>query len=333
MSSTSQNNDNQEIDLSQIYKKIGSYFEEINNKIFRTILFFKRKFLILSILTAIGFGLGQFLDIIFKSYKNQIIVSPIGGGVDYLYSKIELLDSKLGEKDSMFFKSIGIKNFKKIKLIRVEPVIDIYNFVNNSTSAANAQNTQNFELVKLFAENSDINKVINDKLTSKNYPFHSIIITTKEQITEDEIIKPLLKYLNTDEYLNKISTISIENIKNKMDKNEQEIKQLDSLISQISKSIGKNERSSNLVYNSENNQIGGLFDLKNNLINEIASQKIQLVKIESFIRDISITTNIKNSKGTNDKLKFILPILFIFMFLFVILFKRFYSKQLAKSKI
>jgi hypothetical protein len=88
-----------------------------------------------------------------------------------------------------------------------------------------------------------------------------------------------------------------------------------------------------LVYNNENNEINGLFDLKNNLINEIASQKIHLVKIESFIRDISITTNIKNSKGINDKLKFILPILFIFMFLFVTLFRRFYIKQLAKSKI
>ena len=325
MSAKPQNTEDQEIDLSQIYKKIGSYFEEINNKIFRTILFFKRKFLILSILTAIGFGLGQFLDIIFKSYKNQIIVSPIGGGVDYLYSKIELLDSKLEEKDSVFFKSIGIKNFKKIKLIRVEPVIDIYDFVSNST--------QNFELVKLFAEDSDIDKVIKDKLTSKNYPFHSISITTQGQITEDEIIKPLLKYLNTDEYLNKISTITKENIKKKMDKNEQEIIQLDSLISKISKSISKNERSSNLVYNNENNEINGLFDLKNNLINEIASQKIHLVKIESFIRDISITTNIKNSKGINDKLKFILPILFIFMFLFVTLFRRFYIKQLAKSKI
>ena len=325
MSAKPQNTEDQEIDLSQIYKKIGSYFEEINNKIFRTILFFKRKILILSILTAIGFGLGQFLDIIFKSYKNQIIVSPIGGGVDYLYSKIELLDSKLEEKDSVFFKSIGIKNFKKIKLIRVEPVIDIYDFVSNST--------QNFELVKLFAEDSDIDKVIKDKLTSKNYPFHSISITTQGQITEDEIIKPLLKYLNTDEYLNKISTITKENIKKKMDKNEQEIIQLDSLISKISKSISKNERSSNLVYNNENNEINGLFDLKNNLINEIASQKIHLVKIESFIRDISITTNIKNSKGINDKLKFILPILFIFMFLFVTLFRRFYIKQLAKSKI
>jgi hypothetical protein len=333
MSATSQNNDNQEIDLSQISKKIGSYFERLNTKIFRTILFLKRNILTLSILTAIGFGLGQFLDITFKSYRNQIIVSPSAGGVDYLYSKIDLLSSKLGEKDSIFFKSIGIKNFKKISLISVEPVIDVYNFVNNSNTAANAQTTQNFELVKLFAENKDINEVIKDKLTSRNYPFHSILVTTKGQITKDEIIKPILKYLNTDEYLNKISTINIENIKNKLYRSEQEIKQIDSLISQTARSMARNEKSSNLVYNNENNQINGLFGLKNNLINEIAAQKIELVKIESFIKDISITTNIKNSKGINDKLKFILPILFIFMFLFATLFRRFYTKQLAKSKI
>ena len=139
--------------------------------------------------------------------------------------------------------------------------------------------------------------------------------------------------MNTDEYLNKISTINIENIKNKLYRSEQEIKQIDSLISQTARSMARNEKSSNLVYNNENNQINGLFGLKNNLINEIAAQKIELVKIESFIKDISITTNIKNSKGINDKLKFILPILFIFMFLFATLFRRFYTKQLAKSKI
>ena len=96
MSATSQNNDNQEIDLSQISKKIGSYYERLNTKIFRTILFLKRNILILSILIAIGFGLGQFLDNTFKNYKNQIIVSPSTGGVDYLYSKIDLLSSKIG---------------------------------------------------------------------------------------------------------------------------------------------------------------------------------------------------------------------------------------------
>ena len=320
--------------MSQIYKKIGNFFEGISNSIFRGILFIKRNIIIFISLFIIGIGVGYYLDKTSNSYNHEIIVAPNFGSTDYLYDKINLIESKIKEQDTVFLKSIGIHKSRAVIQIEVEPIIDIYNFVNSNTNMANnAQNTQNFELVKLLSEDGDINKVIKEKTTSKNYPLHSILITTEGQITKDEIIKPLLKYLNTDEYLNKISTINLENIKNKMDKNEYEMNQIDSIISQISKSIGKNERSSNLVYNNENNQINGLFDIKHNIINEIASQKIQLVKIESFIKDISITTNIKNSKGTKDKLKFILPILFVFMFLFVTLFRRFYRKQLAKFKI
>ena len=43
MSSIPQNNNNQEIDLSQIYKKIGVFFENIPTAIFRIFLFFKKK--------------------------------------------------------------------------------------------------------------------------------------------------------------------------------------------------------------------------------------------------------------------------------------------------
>ena len=225
-----------------------------------------------------------------------------------------------------------MKNYQNIGQVKIEPISDIYNFVNNSTSAASAQNTQNFELVKLLAESSDINKVIKDKLTSKNYPFHSIQIVTDNQISEENVIKPLLKWLNKNEYLNKVSSISKANILNKMDKNEQEIMQLDTLIGQISKSVGSNERSSNLVYNNENNQINGLFDLKNKLITEIASQKIELIKVDSFIKDISTITNIKNTKGTNGKMKLILPILFIFLFILIRIFMTFYRSQLEKLK-
>lgn len=328
--STDNQNIPEEIDLGLLVKKVNDFFGTISFSIFKGILFVKKNILIFIGLFIIGIVLGFYSDSNNKNYDSEIIVSPSGGGVDYLYSKIDLLTSKLVENDAVFFKNIGIVDYKKITQIKIDPIIDLYSFVNNSTSAANAQNTQNFELVKLLSESGDINKVIKDKLTSKNYPYHLIIISTNKKISKEEIIKPILKYLNTDEYLNKITHISKENILIKMNKNEQEIKQLDSLISQISKSIGRNKTSSNLVYNNENNQINGLFDLKNSLINEIASQKIQLVKIESFIKDISITTNIKNTKGTNGKMKLIVPFVFISLFIFLSLFISFYKKQAAK---
>ena len=104
----------------------------------------------------------------------------------------------------MFFKSIGISNTENILNIKIEPIIDIYAFVNTSQAIAeNAQNTQNFELMRLLAESEDINKVIEDEKTSKNYPHHKISIVTLNKIQDKEVIKPILKYLNSDEYLNK----------------------------------------------------------------------------------------------------------------------------------
>ncbi|WP_395066909.1 hypothetical protein [Flavobacterium sp.] len=334
MSTASQNNDNQEIDLSQISKKIGSFLDGISSTIFEGILFLKRNILVLGILFVLGAGLGYYLDDSNKTYKNEVIVSPNMGGTDYLYAKIELLSSKLGEHDTNFFNSIGIKNSKNIALIEVEPVIDIYEFVNTNTAiATNAQNTQNFELMKLLAEDNDINKVIKDQLTSKNYPHHTIRILTNGKTSNQELILPLLKYLNTDPYYNKICNISYSNTEIKMKKNEVVIDQVDSLIGNISKNISKNQKSSNLIYNNENNQLSTLFDLKNNLINEIASQKIQLINLKSFIKDLSTTINIKDTKGTNGKMKLIIPFLFMFLFLVGTIFRSFYKKQLAKSKL
>lgn len=330
MSTNTQNDQDQEIDLTQVFKKISGFFDGIATSIFKGILFVKKNILIFISLFIIGAGLGYFLDFSSKIYDNEIIVSPSAAGVDYLYSKIDLLTSKLKEKDYTFFKSIGIKNPSKITLIEVEPIVDIYSFVNNSTSAASAQNTQNFELMKLLAESSDINKVIKDEITSKNYPLHKISIKTSSKISTSEMIDPLMKYLNTDKYLNEIMAISRNNIILKMKKNEETITQTDSLIKVLTINLSRNNKGSNLVYNNENNQFNSFFDLKNNLINEIASQKIALVKSNLIIKDIATTTNIINTKGSNGKMKLIFPVLFIGLFLLLSVFKSFYISQKQK---
>ncbi|MEI7507933.1 MAG: hypothetical protein WCJ62_00535 [Flavobacterium sp.] len=328
--STDNQNIPEEIDLGVLLKKINGFFGTISFSIFKGILFLKKNILILLALLFLGGTLGYLLDKDTTNYESEIIVSPNLGGTDYLYAKIELLKSKLGENDTTFFNSIGIKNPKKITKIHIEPIVDIYTFVNNSTSAASAQNTQNFELMKLLAESSDINKVIKDNITSKNYPHHKIQVVTSSKTSKNELIKPLLKFLNTDEFLNKILAISKDNIKIKMKKNEELISQTDSLIKILTINLSKNQKGSNLVYNNENNQFNSMFEMKNNLINEIAHQKIELVNIDTFIKDISTVINIKNTKGTNGKMKFITPILFVFLFVFINIFLLFYKKQAAK---
>lgn len=327
----STNSQDQEIDLGQIGTGIKNFFNGIVNSIFDFIFFVKKKIVIIGLLFVIGVVLGYFLDQNTKKYTSEIIVAPNLGGSDYLYAKINLIKSKLKEDDKTFFKSIGISNTENILNIKIEPIIDIYAFVNTSQAIAeNAQNTQNFELMRLLAESEDINKVIEDEKTSKNYPHHKISIITLNKIDDKVIIKPILKYLNSDEYLNKLLAITQENVLIKMKKNEEQILQVDNLITQISENLAKEKSATSLVYNNENNEINALFTLKNGLINEIAGQKITLENIKLYIKDVSITSNIIESKGVNNKLKLFLPLVFILLYLFGYFFKSIYKKQSAR---
>lgn len=329
----STNSQDQEIDLGQIGKGIKNFFNGIVNSVFDFIFFLKKKTIIIGILFVTGIISGYLLDQKTKKFTSEVIVAPNLGGYDYLYAKVDLIKSKLKEGDITFFKSIGISKTDIILDIEVEPIIDIYTFVNTKTAIVDkTQSTQNFELMKLLAENEDINKVIKDEKTSKNYPHHKILITTTNKIKNNDVIDPILDYLNSDEYLNKILAITRENTFIKIKKNEEQILQVDKLISQISENLAKDKSASNLVYNNENSEINSLFILKNSLINEIAEQRITLENIKLYIKDISTTTNSINSKGINNKMKFLLPFIFVIIYLILYGFMSLYKKQLIRVR-
>jgi hypothetical protein len=323
MSAKTQNNDNQEIDLSQISKKIGSFFENISASIFNGILFFKRNIIWVLLLFIIGAGLGVYLDNTSKVYDNQIIVSPNFGTNDYLYAKVELVDSKINERDTAFLKSIGFKNSEKIVKIEIEPIIDIYQFINNQTT--------NFELIKLMAEDGELSKIVKDNMTSKNYPFHSIKLVTTKAFPADNFIKPLIEYLNNSDYFKIVQQENVNNIKIKMAENDSIIKQINGVLGNIINTTGAS-KSSSLVYYNDNMQLNDIIKTKDQLIAEQGSHRLELINYDKIVKDISVVSNIKNSSGTNGKMKLILPFLFVGLFVLIALFKSYYRNQMAKLK-
>lgn len=331
MSSKPQNIDNQEIDLSQISKKIGSFFSGISMAIFNGILFVQKRLILFIALFVIGVALGYFLDRDSKVYKSEVIVSPNFGSVDYLYNKVDLLQSKLNEQDTMFFKSIGVKNPKSIAQIEIEPIIDIYNFVgSNTANVNNAQNTQNFELIKLLSEDSDINKVIKDKITSKNYGRHNLIITAKAKISNKETVDPLLSFLNQNDYFQKLLRAHLSNVKEKIKYDEAVIVEIDGFLDQISKKMNDNQKSDKLVYYNENTEVSQMLQTKNGLISELGALKVGLISSQDVIVKNSGVLNVINKSGLNNKMKIIIPFFLIFVYVGVYLFRRFYKKQAAK---
>jgi hypothetical protein len=320
---SSNSSDNQEIDLSQVSKKIGKTYDNFLNWIFRGIQFVKRNFILLAILFVIGAALGFYFDKKTNSYDHQIIVNPNFGSTDYVYSKIDLLQSKIKENDTVFLKQIGIQDAKKISKIKIEPIVDVYKFIGNKT--------ENFDLIKLLAEDGNIDKIVENRITSKNYPYHTISFTTSKLSTKEKTINPILNYLNDSDFFVAIQKEYVNNVLQKMKANDSTISQIDALMNQFKNRIGGSQ-SDKLVYFNENTQLNDVIKTKDNLVREQGLLRIDLVSIDKVVKENSFILNSKNSKGTNGKMKFIFPLLLILLVMIFTRFKRFYQKQLKNSK-
>ncbi len=317
----STNPQEQEIDLGNLAKKIGGFFQKLIDTFFDFILFLKRNIILVAILFILGIVLGYFLDKNNKQYNHEIVVLPNFGSVDYLYAKINLLNSKRKEKDTVFLKSIGINDIKKIGTIEVEPIIDVYKFIQERES--------NFELIKLMAEDGDLEKIIKDETTAKNYPFHLIKIKTSKSIKRDDFLNPVLNYLESSDYYTMIQKEMIKNLEIEMTANDQTIAQINDILNEIPKQSGK----STSVYISDNKELNEVIKSKDALIYKQAMNRITFLNYKSTVKEITSTLNIKDTKGTNGKLTVLLPFLFVFLFVLFVFFRNFYKKQILKRNL
>ena len=318
-----QNNIPEEIDLFSLKEFIS---KAIHNVVMNTFHFFKKNAYKLVLLLFCGALLGGLADYFTRSYLAEVVVNSNFTTNDYLYSRVDQLNNHFIQNKN---KELPISNYKKFSRIEVEPVIDVYSFVSNTTLnvANNAQNSQNFEMLKLMAEKGDINKIIEDEITSKNYYFQKINIISKEKVDEKDI-KSIIKHLNKDTYFDSILHLNIENIKERIVKRDSTISQINKLIQSYSSSIASGNAS--VMFKNENSEVNSLINQKNELIQKIEQDKLSLISQNKIIKENTIVYNKINDKGIANKLKFLFPVLFIFLF-FVIDYLKYLNKKSQKA--
>ncbi|MGO4817161.1 hypothetical protein [Flavobacterium sp. W22_SRS_FP1] len=320
------NPEDQEIDLILFFKKIGDFFQWLNTLLFRIIRFFVKNKIVMSALLIIGFGLGLYLDKTQKTYDHRIIATPNFKSTDYLYSKINLLNAKIIEGNTAFLTdSVGLKNPEILKGIKIKPITDVYKFIENKN--------ENFELIKLMAEAGDINKILEDNMTSKNYTNHEIIIKTDKLASDELTIQPILNFLNESDYFKKIQIEEFKNAQIKLSQNDTIISQIDAVLNGFSSSVNRNQQSDKLVYYNENTQLNDVIKTKEALIYQQGVLRVDLVGMDKIIKENSATLNIENTSSINGKLKFVLPVLFLCLFIFIHLFMTYYKSQMKKAQL
>ncbi len=322
MSPTPKKADDEELDLSAIGRNISNVIEKINFQVFRVIRFFVRNALIIGILFVLGVALGIYLDRVQRTYDHQVIVSPHFGSVDYMYGKVNLLEAKIREQDTVFLKRAGFKNPDRLIKMEIKPVVDVYRFVN--------QSERNFELLKLMSEDGDIKKVVEEPTTSKHYTYHVITFSTRQMTSPESTLKPLMNYLNNSEFFRQIQKEYVNNVKVKIAKNEATLAQIDAVLNAIGNSNSEATKPGNLVYINENTQLNDVLETKDELLREQGNHRIDLVSLDKIVKENSNILNIENNKSVNGKMKLVLPIIFILMFIAINRFRKFYRTQSMK---
>lgn len=311
------NSQDQEIDLGQIGKGIKNFFNGVVDSFFNLLLFIKNKIIIIAVLFVIGIVLAFTLDT--KIYNHEVAVIPNFGSNEYLYKKIEQVDTKLREDDAEFFKALGITSFEDVVSVEIEAYPGIYSFVNNKSQE------NNFEFIKLMAEDGNLEKIIKEEVTSKNYYNHKISIQTKRMFKKEEFITPLLKYLNLNAFYEKQQKIRQKNLTEKIALNDSLINQIDKLIFLLS-----SNSASGTISISEKNSIPELIEKKDKLINENQQLYISEVIFDEIIKEESSVINIRDYKPLLFNNKILFPIILIALYLIFYSFSIFYKKQLAK---
>lgn len=306
-----QQSSSEEIDLGYLFKKSNDFFKSLVRAFFKILYFFKRYFIIVIVLLIIGFGYGYYKDSKdLITYNNEVIVIPNFESVDYLYDKIEAINSKISSRDTLFLKQVLDTNFKKLKNIKIEPIVDIYNFVSKSN--------RNFDVLRLIAEKQDFSEYIKDISTSKYYKYHRMDISILGEDSSEKVVADLFSFLNKNEHFKEYQKVYVENKKFEIQEYYKMVSQIDSLLT--ANSLINNGASNVSINNSTN--LYSLIEKKKELLEELVVLRTQEIDFTTPIKTVNADYNLKMKKFLylSNKIKYPLILVLGFSLVFFILY-------------
>lgn len=313
-------NVNDEIEMSVFINGIKRFFVGLLKLIFQALSFYK-KYIIVVLILVIGGGIGGYYmdNNNLKNYRNEVIVIPNFESTEYLYDAVEMVNSKIKNKDAAFFTKIKIEGYLSLREITIKPVTDVYDMVKQQKS--------NLDVFKIMTEKGDMPKVLADLTTGRHFKFHKISIFEKGSSYGNKNIKALLDFLNDNAYYNNYGKALRESLNKKIEKNNEMIAQIDSLLSSYSKSkIGASGESKISI--NQNTQINDLVLTKESLIMDIRKIQLELIDNQNVIQEVCTVNDIIEERILSNK-TMSLPFLLLMAFSGVFFLRYLFNKLKA----
>lgn len=257
MSQNSLNQSDEEIDLGYLFQKIKSAAKSILKGILNIIIFFwKHKFPLIG-LGIIGIALGLYLaKTAERTYVNELLIQPNYKSTQYVYDKVDAINYKIDDKDSIFLKEVFGKNYKKVKGLEIEPVVDVYSLISESDEIQETFKT-------LFVENGNVS-FFEEDINKIAYERHKVRILTKGNKSSEAVTMQFFNYLKSNSFFEKKNQYIYQKLTEQLEENKLMMQQIDSVIAFVQKSPIPNVSNQGLSF-SGSQEVSTLLDRKRSL--------------------------------------------------------------------
>ncbi|CAN0578777.1 unnamed protein product, partial [Ectocarpus sp. 12 AP-2014] len=241
---------------------------------------------------------------------------------NYLYDAIDEIQANLKAKDTAFFKSIGIPapSFDGLEVSISKVKSDV----------SDESDSQYLELLQSFENTEAISDIVRAELQNKSSFNHRITFLYNDAVEGQDFAEKVMKYINSNEYFTGLIAIYMTNATSRIKENQQLLEQVDEIISNYSKNMGSNNAPSAneriVLDNKETVNITGLFELKNTLIRDIESKKIELEDRTEVIKVINFGKSQPVQKSFFSKAIVIVPIGLLVLF-FLVSFLKYLNRK------
>ena len=307
-----QRDSSEEVDLGYLFRSVGDFFKRLVRLLFLVLAFFRKYIIVTILLIIIGVVLGIYLDSFRKPiYSNELIVIPNFESTDYLYQRVDALNSKRQVNDSIFFKSILGSDYQDFIKIEIEPIIDVFGFM--------AEKKDNIETLKIIYNEKDAEEFLTDKTISKYYKYHKITLVCKGDNSE-RISIAILDYFNSNEHFKLYQEVGLKDTEVQISQNEKMISQIDSVMKAVSETTEQNK--SQTVYISTQSDLYQMINTKQALLNNRIKLQTKYIDQHEIIKLVSGNYNLKEGgiKAVPNKVKIPIYLLLLFSGFFFLIY-------------
>lgn len=313
-------NNSDEIDLGQLFQMIRNGLNKLGVLFLRFFLYLKKSALILIGLVVLGVAVGFGLKFITtEKVQIDVIVRPNLESKDYLYDVIDEIESNINDKNPTFLSRLDITE-EDLKGFEVSIAA-----VKKEEKEDNEKQLEYLEVLQKFQNTDLIADVVREELLKKTELNHRITFTYKNSNGE-EIARKFLDYINSNGYFTELLSVQRENSRERIEKSEVLIAQIDTIIQSYSKNLNKQGSPLDtgklvLQNNEERLNVTGLISLKTQLIEDIEEKKMELKQLNGPISVINFGNPHEVTKTFFGKKITVLPMILLGIFFLLSIIK------------